>query len=100
MDCCADLIGELREYKFPDRKLGTSDKASQKPVDKNNHGINPLEWICMALPADPGCLVYGAYDRHGRQLGDDGKPVQRIWCPPQLSDNEDFEDGFTYGYEL
>lgn len=91
MDCCTDLIGELEEYMFPDRKLGVSDKAAQKPVDKNNHSINPLEWICMELPADPAHLVYGAYGRGGvdlvKQMEDEKNPV-----PPQLRDDNESID--------
>lgn len=67
-DCCDALIKELNDYKFPSKKLGTSTKAADKPVDKNNHGINPLEWICMALPADPKKLYYGVYDQNGNDL--------------------------------
>lgn len=102
MDCCTDLIGELREYKFPDRKLGASEKAAQKPVDKNNHGINPLEWICMALPADPRGILFGAYDRHGNDLRNEQVKDKKVWCPVQLMDNEDFayEYAFTSGFEL
>jgi len=51
-DNCIELITELQNYKFPERTLG-SKWVSDKPVDKDNHSINPLEWICMALPADP-----------------------------------------------
>lgn len=68
MDKCSQLIGELSEYKFPDKQLGKSTKAMNKPVDKNNHAINPLEWICMELPADPAKLVYGHW---GPGNGDD-----------------------------
>jgi hypothetical protein len=95
-DSCTYLIDELRDYKFPPKKIGDSySKAQDKPVDKNNHAINPLEWICMALPADPAKLVYGSYDRYGRELSnldmytEDGK-----WCPPQLRDDEP-----VYSYE-
>jgi hypothetical protein len=39
-----------------------------KPVDKNNHAINALEWITMELPADPNNLIHGIYNRHGENL--------------------------------
>jgi hypothetical protein len=72
MDNCVGLINELRDYKFPTRTLANDlSKAIDKPEDKNNHGINPLEWICMALPDDPKKLYYGAYDRNS---GDITKP--------------------------
>lgn len=63
MDCCTSLLAELRDYKYPARKLG--QPGSDKPEDKNNHGINPLEWMIMALPADPGRLMTGIYNGQG-----------------------------------
>ena len=67
MDCCQGLILELRDYKF---KLKLSDNMGwhDKPVDKNNHAINALEWVCMELPADPRNLVYGIYNKKGENL--------------------------------
>lgn len=67
-DTCSYLIEELRDYKFPKKKLDSTNKAQDKPVDKNNHAINPLEWICMELPHDPSKLYYGIYDEHGNDL--------------------------------
>ena len=90
-DCCEYLIEELRDYKFPPKKLNDSySKAQDKPVDKNNHAINPLEWICMALPADPANLVYGSFDRYGHNLEiyDNMHDENGKWCPPQLRDDE------------
>ena len=91
MDSCSYLIDELRDYKFPPKKIGDSySKAQDKPIDKNNHAINPLEWICMALPADPSKLVYGSYDRYGNNLEDidNMRDENGKWCPPQLRDDE------------
>lgn len=64
---CVDLIRELRDYKFrADESMHSG--FTGKPEDKNNHGINALEWIAMELPADPKNLVYGVYDKMGRDL--------------------------------
>lgn len=68
-DKCPALCRELRGYKYPDRKLGDR-KNHYKPVDKNNHGINALEWICMELPSNPSNLRHGAFDRFGRRIRD------------------------------
>jgi phage terminase large subunit len=96
MDCCTYLIDELRDYKFPPKKIGDShSKAQDKPVDKNNHAINPLEWACMALPADPAKLMYGAYDKYGNDLTKPMKDDNGKWCPPQLRD----DDEPYYAYE-
>lgn len=39
---CQGLIKELEGYKFPPKKIGMTNKQADKPMDKNNHGINPL----------------------------------------------------------
>jgi hypothetical protein len=96
-DSCSYLIEELRDYKFPPKKLGDSfSKAQDKPIDKNNHAINPLEWICMALPADPANLVYGSYDRWGNSLEklDNMHDENGKWCPPQLRDEPDYTSAY------
>jgi hypothetical protein len=64
---CGALNKELRDYKFKADESQHSGYTG-KPEDKNNHGINALEWIAMELPADPKNLVYGIYDRMGRDL--------------------------------
>lgn len=95
-DNCEELINEIREYRFPERTLTSSERAANKPVDKDNHSVNPLEWICMALPSDPSKLVLGSFDRYGRNLEDvvqnsNGKST--VW---QLADND--EDSSDYAY--
>lgn len=67
MDCCTYLISELRDYKYKEDK-NSANQLSGKPEDKNNHAINPLEWICMSLPADPSKIVNGVYNRSGQNL--------------------------------
>lgn len=105
MDCCVGLIEELRDYKFPPKKLGM--KNIDKPVDKNNHAINPLEWIVMELPSDPKNIVYGIYNRFGEDItrSEKEKEKQRVYwalaepTTPDSSDSEtlfgiDFQGGF------
>jgi hypothetical protein len=87
MDCCAGLIAELRDYKFPPKSLTSSTRAQDKPIDKNNHGINPLEWMCMALPPDPKKLLYGAYDSRGNDLTRH-TTYEDDWMPHALRDEE------------
>lgn len=67
---CKVLIKELDEYKF---KADETEKMGYtgKPVDKNNHGINALEWITMELPANPSDLIYGVYNQRGENLADE-----------------------------
>lgn len=87
MDDCTFLIKELRDYKFPALSLNTQVKK-QKPVDKNNHAINAMEWITMELPANPKMLEHGAFDSYGDSLLL-SKVMQRTesW---QLAEEEDY----------
>ena len=84
MDCCPVLIGELRDYKFKQRTLERT-VGSDKPEDKNNHAINPLEWITMELPEDPRHILHGAYNRYGQDITQI-RPQDRI-LPHALSDS-------------
>ena len=92
-DTCEELVDEIKEYRYPERTLSSSEKTANKPVDKNNHSINPLEWACMELPSDPSKLVLGSFDRYGRSLDvdivrdRDDKPV--VW---QLADVETYTE--------
>lgn len=89
MDCCTGLIKELQEYKYPPRKLGQI--TSDKPMDKNNHAINPLEWIVMELPADPHKILYGIYNRYGEDITQ-LKTNNRRYQIHALSDVSDYAD--------
>lgn len=91
---CAGLIQELRDYKFPARKLGDS-RNYDKPVDKNNHGINPLEWIVMELPANPRMMLHGVYNRSGVDITNQPLLVQTL--PWNLQDDaEVYEDDNSF----
>lgn len=92
---CAGLIKELQDYKYPNRKLGSS-RHSDKPVDKNNHAINPLEWIVMELPADPRLVLHDVYNRHGESLSDARhKRAALPWALQDEEDNFSEEDAFV-----
>ena len=97
-DCCTGLIRELEEYRFPPKRLGIVTKAQDKPQDKNNHAINPLEWICMALPKDPKQLYYGAYDGQGNDLTNYRKKEIESGVPFALQDT-DTDDFYAYERE-
>ena len=74
---CKALIKELDEYKF---KADETEKMGYtgKPVDKNNHGINALEWITMELPANPADLIYGVYNQRGENLADEEEKIDEM----------------------
>ena len=75
---CKGLVKELSEYKFK-AKASDLEGWDNKPEDKNNHAINPLEWIVMELPADPNKLIYGIYNQDGIDV-----------TKPQRSINDDY----------
>ena len=91
-DTCESLRKELSEYKFPERSLERSAARSDKPVDKNNHGINPLEWIVMALPDDPKNILKGVYDKFGKNvtLSNSSHPKPRTF-PHALEDPPEYQ---------
>lgn len=94
MECCTGLITELKDYKFPAKKLGMVNKAADKPIDKNNHAINPLEWMVMELPKEPNQISYGAYDGVGNLLNAPKK--QQVYDP--FSEDEEYDGGFNNDY--
>lgn len=67
-DSCTYFIDEILDYKFEERTLN-NNKRDVKPKDKNNHAINPAEWMAMELPSDPKLLTYGVFNRKGDQMG-------------------------------
>lgn len=84
---CSGLNRELVNYKFKSDESLLSGFTG-KPVDKDNHGINALEWITMDLPSDPRNLVYGIYNRQGEDLTkrNDPEKAAAFWA---LSDDYD-----------
>ena len=89
LDSCKELVEELEEYKFPERSL-SAKLHSNKPIDKNNHSINALEWICMALPADPKKLQHGSY--HSSHFIEPHKETNIPWQLKEEPDNDLFSN--------
>jgi len=85
---CKGLIHELDEYKFKaDESLASG--YTGKPVDKDNHGINALEWITMELPANPADLLYGVYGKAGVDISKEEKEKEKKAAYWALADEED-----------
>lgn len=85
MDNCSFLINELGNYRFPDRSLTDTAKNINKPVDKDNHSINALEWIVMELPSDPRKVVDSLYST--KEV--DRQEEKGFTTPWQFTENED-----------
>lgn len=101
-DCCQYLIQEMRECKFKPRTLNDKTNAKDEPIDKNDHSITPLEWICMELPADPRKLFLDMFDEYGQNIEEKTKKMNeggwQLGQGPTLIDS--FEDqGTTFGIE-
>ena len=85
---CKRLIEELDNYKFkPDESLMSG--YTGKPVDKDNHGINALEWITMELPADPKNLLYGVYNKAGIDITKEKEENERKQAFWALADEDE-----------
>lgn len=101
-DCCTYLIQEMRECKFKPRTLNDKSNAKDEPIDKNDHSITPLEWICMELPADPRKLFYNMFDQYGRDITEERKKMNeggwQLGKSPTLIDSFD-NQGTTFGIE-
>lgn len=101
MDCCKDLIEELREYKFPSDDSSESGRKD-KPEDKNNHLINPLEWIAMELPTNPAEAIYGIYSNKGYDIVEQARKAKedaQAYGEFVLSDNMRPNGRFASVYE-
>lgn len=101
MDSCPFLIKELSAYKWAVKRNDTLE-LQDKPEDKNNHGINCLEWITMALPASPTEILHGVYSPQGVDITQQQREqAYRSWVfedeqPVSTSSffNTDFFGGF------
>ena len=85
MDCCRNLIAELKDYKFPSDDSAESGRKD-KPEDKNNHLINPLEWMAMDLPTNPADALFGIYSNRGYNIIEQAKRDLQAYNQFALSD--------------
>lgn len=96
-ETCTFLLEELKGYKFQPLTLdgSKSDKQANKPIDKNNHSINALEWIVMELPPNPAALSNGVFNRFGEYLADLAplEAKEKDIAPWQFSDDNDIDYG-------
>ena len=90
MDCCKHLIEELKDYKFPSDDSAESGRKD-KPQDKNNHLINPLEWIAMEIPTNPADAIFGAYTNRGVNLIEQKKKDDKSFADFALQDTRQFD---------
>jgi hypothetical protein len=94
------LIEELKDYKFPSDDSAESGRKD-KPEDKNNHLINPLEWMAMELPTNPGEAVFGIYSNKGYNILEQAKQDHKTYAEMIFSDSNsaDTRGQYTSVYE-
>lgn len=63
-DKCPNLYKEIVNYKFPERTADGKARGD-KPVDKNNHAVNALEFLVMELPTDLNLAELSSYNADG-----------------------------------
>lgn len=84
---CEGLVKEIKNLKFKEM-VGSDGQRSNKPEDKDDHGVCALEWLAMELPAEPTNLVRGVYDKFGRNVTN-LVAEQRNHLPYALQDEPD-----------
>ena len=93
---CVKLIDEARNYKFPEKDVDRPHIDTNKPVDKFNHGVNALEFMCMELPHNLEQMDFRMYNNKGRALTDTAlseDPTPRPYNPlDDRSEKDDYLD--------
>ena len=88
MDSCLNLTQEFKDYKWQKARDGS---YVEKPVDKNNHSIDALQFAIMKLPENPAHLMYGAFTSFGKDLTKNDStsvPSVRDWMFAKEETNE------------
>lgn len=82
---CHGVIKEIQKYKFPEKDLDKPHKDTSKPEDKNNHGVNALEFLVMELPPNLEKYDLTVYNRSGKRI--------RAMYGKQLKNKKDYSRG-------
>lgn len=65
MDNCVELIAELQEYRYPERKIGDTtrnERYYERPIAQNDHLIDALRYVVAEMPDDPQMLKNESYN--------------------------------------
>lgn len=86
-------LWEFQNYKYPDRKLDKSDKATEKPIDKDNHLMDAIRYLLAELPDDPEQLRNPMYSREN-VVYDKNRNLKSL--PHALrSDEQQYQDWYS-----
>lgn len=88
-------LWEFQQYKYPDRKLDKSDKATEKPEDKNNHMMDAIRYLLAELPDDPEQLRNPMYSR-SQMAYDSNRNLKSL--PHALQTTEQFGEDWYSNY--
>ena len=58
---CKQLINEGINYRYKPQELDSQKNADEKPIDKDNHGLDSLRYIIQELPDDPYAMKSKGY---------------------------------------
>jgi PBSX family phage terminase large subunit len=58
---CSNTIREGLNYKYKPEELDPKKNPDNKPIDKDNHSMDSLRYICAELPDNPDTLVQKSY---------------------------------------
>ena len=58
---CTNTIREGLNYKYKPEELDSKKNPDNKPIDKDNHTMDSLRYICAELPDNPDQLIQKSY---------------------------------------
>jgi phage terminase large subunit len=74
---CANTIREGLNYKYKPEELDSKKNPDNKPIDKDNHSMDVIRYVCSELPDNPDNLMMKSYksrDFAGRTEDDGSIP--------------------------
>lgn len=95
MDNCVELIEELGDYRYPERKLDDTTRNEsyyERPIAQNDHLIDALRYVVAEMPDDPLSLKNESYNA---QYEINRASLSKTSLPHALQD--DREDYGSYG---
>ena len=73
-DTCRNLIEEGINYRYKPQELDSEKNPDERPIDKDNHGLDALRYMIQELPDDPYALKDRAYHYTQQQKKEDQLP--------------------------
>lgn len=90
---CENTVRELRDYKYPERKLGETLRGSDKPKPGNDHSADALKYMIAELPDNPDELINHSLAWRGDDIT---QSPNNYGLPHALQDDNDIYGGDWY----